>query len=98
MYMYLLYYAIHVPVFKRSTQLLELYRIMSLYENKKSSAQSITLKRTHSKAWFSFVVRIGDFSLIGDRLGCVFQIEMILILPITSATVWDIASIMSHSS
>ena len=38
----LLYYAI----FKRSTQL---HRIMSLYENKNTSAQSITLTRTHSK-------------------------------------------------
>ena len=28
------------------------------------------------KAWFSLVVRIGDFSFIGDRLGCVFQIEI----------------------
>ena len=32
--------------------------------------------------------------IVGDRLGCISQIEIIRILPIRSATVWDVTSTM----
>ena len=32
--------------------------------------------------------------IVGDRLGCISQIEIIPILPIRSATVWDVTSTM----
>ena len=57
----------------------------------RSSQTSVFLVHTASSnsSWES--------PIVGDRLGCIFQIEIILILPmisIRSATAWDVASTM----